>query len=224
VKLGDFGLSTSVSNVESDSPSAPATEIGTVLGTPEWMAPEQVDPKRGPMDARTDVHALGLVLDRLLTGRCVYGSRSREAIYRRVLEVEPEPADSVVPGIHPDLVAVCRKCLAKRPGERYPSAAELAVDLSRFLDGRPTIARPLTPRGSRRRASATTRHSRSIAWEMSTGVIQRSAGRRHHAPGTHGRPHDRRASASSCRAAQSGSSTVTMSPSRSRSCRPATSG
>jgi serine/threonine protein kinase/WD40 repeat protein len=145
VKLGDFGLSTSVSNVDNDSPSAPATEIGTVLGTPEWMAPEQVDPKRGPMDARTDVHALGLVLDRLLTGRCVYGSQSREAIYRRVLEVEPEPADSVVPGIHPDLVAVCRKCLAKRPGERYSSAAELAVDLSRFLDGRPTMARPLTP-------------------------------------------------------------------------------
>ena len=145
VKLGDFGLSTSVSNVDNDSPSAPATEIGTVLGTPEWMAPEQVDPKRGPMDARTDVHALGLVLDRLLTGRCVYGSRSREAIYRRVLEVEPEPADSIVPGIHPDLVAVCSKCLAKQPGERYSSAAELAVDLSRFLDGRPTIARPLTP-------------------------------------------------------------------------------
>jgi WD40 repeat protein len=109
------------------------------------MAPEQVEPKRGPMDARTDVHALGLVLDRLLTGRCVYGSRSREAIYRRVLDVEPEPADRVVPGIHPDLVAVCSKCLTKRPGDRYQSAAELAVDLSRFLDGRPTIARPLTP-------------------------------------------------------------------------------
>ena len=145
VKLGDFGLSTSVYNVDHDAPSDPATEIGTVLGTPEWMAPEQVDPKRGPMDARTDVHALGLVLDRLLTGRCVYGSRSREAIYRRVLDVEPEPADRVVPGIHPDLVAVCSKCLTKRPGDRYQSAAELAVDLSRFLDGRPTIARPLTP-------------------------------------------------------------------------------
>ena len=145
VKLGDFGLSTSVYNVDHDAPSDPATEIGTVLGTPEWMAPEQVDPKRGPMDARTDVHALGLVLDRLLTGRCVYGSRSREAIYRRVLDVEPEPADRVVPGIHPDLVAVCSKCLTKPPGSRYQSAAELAVDLSRFLDGRPTIARPLTP-------------------------------------------------------------------------------
>lgn len=145
VKLGDFGLSTSVYNVDHDAPSDPATEIGTVLGTPEWMAPEQVDPQRGPIDARTDVHALGLVLDRLLTGRCVYGSRSREAIYRRVLDVEPEPVDRIVPGIHPDLVAVCSKCLTKRPGDRYQSAAELAVDLSRFLDGRPTIARPLTP-------------------------------------------------------------------------------
>ncbi len=145
VKLGDFGLSTSVYNVDNDSSGDPATEIGTVLGTPEWMAPEQVEPKRGPMDARTDVHALGLVLDRLLTGRCANAGDSRDAIYRRVLDVEPEPVDRVVPGIHPDLVAVCSKCLAKRPGDRYQSAAELAVDLSRFLDGRPTMARPLTP-------------------------------------------------------------------------------
>ncbi len=145
VKLGDFGLSTSVYNVDHDSPGDPATEIGTVLGTPEWMAPEQVEPKRGPMDARTDVHALGLVLDRLLTGRCANSGESRDAIYRCVLDFEPEPVDRIVSGIHPDLVAVCTKCLAKRPGDRYQSAAELAVDLSRFLDGRPTIARPLTP-------------------------------------------------------------------------------
>ncbi|MEI8367024.1 MAG: protein kinase [Planctomycetia bacterium] len=145
VKLGDFGLSASIVSVDHDSPSGAPTEIGTRLGTPEWMAPEQVNPALGPMDARTDVHALGLVLDRLLTGRCVNAGPSLDSIYRRVLDVEPEPADRVVPGIHPDLVAVCSKCLAKRPGDRYQSAAELGVDLSRFLDGRPTFARPLTP-------------------------------------------------------------------------------
>ena len=145
VKLGDFGLSASIVSVDHDSPGTAPTEIGTRLGTPEWMAPEQVNPALGPMDARTDVHALGLVLDRLLTGRCVNAGPSLDSIYRRVLDVEPEPADRIVPGIHPDLVAVCSKCLAKRPGARYPSAAELGVDLSRFLDGRPTIARPLTP-------------------------------------------------------------------------------
>lgn len=145
VKLGDFGLSTSIASTDQETPTTAPTEIGTVLGTPEWMAPEQVNGTLGPVDARTDVHALGLVFDRLLTGRCVNAARSREDIYRRILEVEPEPADRVAPGIHPDLVAVCSKCLAKRPGDRYSSAAELAVDLSRFLDGRPTIARPLTP-------------------------------------------------------------------------------
>ena len=145
VKLGDFGLSASIVSVDHDSPSGAPTEIGTRLGTPEWMAPEQVNPALGPMDARTDVHALGLVLDRLLTERCVNAGPSLDSIYRRVLDVEPEPADRIVPGIHPDLVAVCSKCLAKRPGDRYQSAAELGVDLSRFLDGRPTIARPLTP-------------------------------------------------------------------------------
>lgn len=145
VKLGDFGLSISIFNPDPDSPATAPTEIGAVLGTPEWMAPEQVDTSLNAIDARTDVHALGLVLDRLLTGRCVNGSSLREEIYRRILEVEPQAVDRVVPGVHADLVAVCSKCLAKRPADRYPSAAELAVDLSRFLDGRPTIARPLGP-------------------------------------------------------------------------------
>lgn len=167
VKLGDFGLSASVFHADHDSPGTAPTEIGTVLGTPEWMAPEQVVPTLGPMDARTDVHALGLVLDRLLTGRCVNACRSREAIYRRVLEVEPEPADRVVPGIHPDLVAVCSRCLAKRPGERYQSAAELAVDLSRFLDGRPTIARPLT---QVQHAIRWLRRNRALAGAIAAGL------------------------------------------------------
>ena len=145
VKLGDFGLSTSIFNTDPESSTNAPTEIGTVLGTPEWMAPEQIKSTLGPMDARTDVHALGLVLDRLLTGRCVYASPSRDDTYRRILEDEPDPIDRLVPGVHADLVAVCTKCLAKRPSDRYASAAELAVDLSRHLDGRPTIARPLTP-------------------------------------------------------------------------------
>ena len=149
VKLGDFGLSRSIFNPDDDPSSSPPltanSEFGTIIGTPEWMAPEQVKPQIGATDARTDVHALGLVLDRLLTGRCVNESSSRDDIYRRILDVEPAPADRVVPGIHADLVAVTSKCLAKKPADRYQTAAELGVDLARFLAGRPTIARPLTP-------------------------------------------------------------------------------
>ena len=145
VKLCDFGLGACDEVSDSGSDLPPLTVSGSRLGTPEWMSPEQIDEEYGRVDKRTDIHSLGLVLDRLLTGRSLNAGRSPTESFRRILQVEPEPANRIVPGIAADLVAVCLKCLAKKPDDRYPSAAELAVDLARFLDGRPTIARPLTP-------------------------------------------------------------------------------
>lgn len=142
VKLGDFGLSVSLLEGDDASSGTAPTEAGTTLGTPEWMAPESVE--GSTCDERTDVHALGLVLDRMLTGRCIHSGRSRAEVFRRIVDGEPEPADRIVPGLPADLVAVCLKCLAKAPADRYPSAAELAVDLARFLEGRPTLARPVS--------------------------------------------------------------------------------
>ncbi|MEN9667252.1 MAG: hypothetical protein RLZZ326_3615, partial [Planctomycetota bacterium] len=145
VKLCDFGLGACDEVSDSGSDLPPLTVSGSRLGTPEWMSPEQIDEEYGRVDKRTDIHSLGLVLDRLLTGRSLNAGRSPTESFRRILQVEPEPANRIVPGIAADLVAVCLKCLAKKPDDRYPSAAELADDLARFLDGRPTIARPLTP-------------------------------------------------------------------------------
>ena len=145
VKLCDFGLGACDEVSDSGSDIPPLTVSGSQLGTPEWMAPEQIDAEFGRVDRRTDIHSLGLVLDRLLTGRSLNAGRSPTESFQRILQVDPEPANRIVPGIAADLVAVCLKCLAKKPDDRYPSAAELAVDLARFLDGRPTIARPLTP-------------------------------------------------------------------------------
>ncbi|MEI8317500.1 MAG: protein kinase, partial [Planctomycetia bacterium] len=145
VKLCDFGLGACDEVSDSGSDRPPLTVSGSQLGTPEWMSPEQIDAEFGTVDRRTDIHSLGLVLDRLLTGRSLNAGRSPTESFQRILQVDPEPANRIVPGIAADLVAVCLKCLAKRPDDRYPSAAELSVDLARFLDGRPTIARPLTP-------------------------------------------------------------------------------
>ncbi len=145
VKLCDFGLGACEVVSDSGSDLPPLTDAGSRLGTPEWMSPEQIGTEFGTVDRRTDIHSLGLVLDRLLTGRSLNAGRSPTESFWRILQVDPEPANRIVPGIAADLVAVCLKCLAKKPDDRYPSAAELAVDLARFLDGRPTIARPLTP-------------------------------------------------------------------------------
>ncbi|MFM9059265.1 MAG: WD40 repeat domain-containing serine/threonine protein kinase [Planctomycetaceae bacterium] len=146
VKLGDFGLGKLHDGDEAD-PLTQLTRSGASLGTPAWMAPEQIDRSFGTVGPGTDVHALGLLLDRLLTGRALRGAGTTAEVYRQVLVDEVPAADRVVRGVPRDLAAVSAKCLAKQPADRYPSAAALADDLDRWLDGRPTVARPLSSTG-----------------------------------------------------------------------------
>lgn len=142
-KLGDFGLAKVISD-DGDGVSR-LTRSNARPGTPAWMAPEQVDSERfGRVGPATDIHALGLLLDRLLTGIAPHADRSTTEIYRAILLEEPRPADDVVRGLPGDLVAVGLKARAKRPEQRYGSSAAFAADLGRFLAGTPTIARPRT--------------------------------------------------------------------------------
>lgn len=142
-KVGDFGLG-KVSADSSHENFTQLTRTGSRLGTPAWMAPEQIDRSFGEVGPATDIHALGLLLDRLLTGRCLFGEKTEAEIFRAVLLEDPAPADRVARLVPRDLAAVCLKCLAKRPASRYRSAADLAADLGRFLDDKPTLARPLS--------------------------------------------------------------------------------
>jgi len=143
-KVGDFGLAT----LRTDDSGAQLTRLtmtGCRLGTPAWMAPEQVDQSYGKVSEATDVYAMGLILERMLTGRVSQAASSDAESFRRILLEEPTPPNHMVPGLSADLAAVCVTCLQKKPKDRYASAAHLADDLRRFLDGKPTHARPLTP-------------------------------------------------------------------------------
>jgi len=143
VKLGDFGLGA----IDDDGPDALSrlTRAGASLGTPAWMAPEQIDRTLGPIGPATDVHALGLLLDRLLVGRCRWAGKTDSETMRLILLRDDESVDRAVAGEPRDLMAVCRKCLAHGPQGRYPHAGALAADLGRFLLGVPTHARPRSP-------------------------------------------------------------------------------
>jgi eukaryotic-like serine/threonine-protein kinase len=128
----DFGIAREV------AAAGAAGEGATITGTPAYMAPEQA---RGePLDRRTDVYALGVMLFRLLSGRLPYREQSTRETLERVLH-EPAPP---LRHVAPDLEAIVRKCLAKAPAERYATARGLADDLVRWLDGEPVLARPQT--------------------------------------------------------------------------------
>lgn len=141
-KLGDFGLAKRLDRDDDLTPTGRG--IG---GTPEYSAPEQFR-SSGDCDGRADIYALGATLYRLLTGKPVFerkGDGDFVAVILRVLSEEPLPPRKLRPEIPRALEAVCLKCLAKNPTDRYRTAAHLAADLQAWQIGADDmIARPST--------------------------------------------------------------------------------
>ncbi|MCO5171754.1 MAG: protein kinase [Planctomycetes bacterium] len=135
--LTDFGLAKRL-----DTGGDAITVTGQVLGTPAYMAPEQAEGRQGAVDARTDVYGLGATLYEMLTGRPPFSGTSAVNVLAAVMGVDPTPPSALRPGVPPELEAICLMCLAKAPAARYPTAAALAADLRRLLDGEPVRARP----------------------------------------------------------------------------------
>lgn len=136
-KITDFGLARRIAT------DSAATELGAHVGTPSYMAPEQALGKVSAIGAQTDVYGLGAVLYELLTGRPPFRAESTSETERQVVSREPAPPSRLNARIPRDLETICLKCLRKEPERRYASAAALADDLQRFLEGRPIQARPI---------------------------------------------------------------------------------
>jgi WD40 repeat protein len=138
-KIADFGLAKLLAEAAPAARPRPVTEAGQVLGTPLYMAPEQVRGEAaGPA---ADLHALGVILYELLTGRHPYRDQSVIDTLQRIVYSDPQPPTRFTSSVPADLEAICLKCLAKDPAKRYAGARELAEDLRRFRAGFPVQAR-----------------------------------------------------------------------------------
>jgi hypothetical protein len=138
----DFGLAAVADEVGA------LTRTGDQLGTPLYMAPEQVEGR--PADARTDVYALGVILYELLTLEQPFRAETREATYRRILEQRVPTPRSLRPNLSRDLEAVCLKAMERAADDRYAGMAAFAEDLQRVRELRAPQARH---RGSIERAA-----------------------------------------------------------------------
>jgi serine/threonine-protein kinase len=132
----DFGLA-KIFRTDSES-----TATGVILGTPSYMAPEQAAGSSEEVGPLSDVYSLGAILFELLTGRPPFREQRPLDTVMKVLSGEPPLLRSLNRKVPRGLELVCLKCLAKNPGDRYPSAAALADELGRYLKGEPLEVRP----------------------------------------------------------------------------------
>ncbi len=117
------------------------TQSQAILGTPHYMAPEQVRGSTGLIGPPTDVYALGVVLYHILTRRMPFEAQTVGSLYEAVLRRDPPPPTQIDARIPRDLEAICLKAMEKNPIHRYSDAYAFADDLRRFRDGEPVRAR-----------------------------------------------------------------------------------
>jgi WD40 repeat protein/serine/threonine protein kinase len=128
-RLTDFGMAKVMEQKSNE------TRTGATIGTPAYMAPEQAAGKVREIDSRTDVYALGAILYELLSGHPPHQGVTPLDTLRRVLDDDVPSLHSQRAEVPLDLEAICLKCLAKKPADRYQTAQQLADDLNRFISG-----------------------------------------------------------------------------------------
>jgi serine/threonine protein kinase len=156
-KLMDFGLAKGIvsnpisegltATLSSSHPS-PLTQQGTIIGTFQYMSPEQVEGKAA--DARSDIFALGAVLYEMVSGRRAFEGKTAVSVAASILEKEPEPIRTLQPLTPQTLERVIKKCIAKDPDDRWQSAGDLASELIWIGEGSAASQPPALARGSSR--------------------------------------------------------------------------
>jgi Tol biopolymer transport system component len=172
VKLLDFGLATradaaQASSVERATMSA-LTGAHTIIGTPQYMAPEQIEGREA--DARTDIFALGCVLYELITGKPAFEGKSPSSVMAAVLATHPRSVRELVPITPPLLDWIVTRCLAKDPDDRWQSVRDVRAALERVLHEPQAVA--IAPPRRPRAAIAVAVFAAIVAIAASAGALR----------------------------------------------------
>ncbi len=135
VKITDFGIA--------QIPTSEKTGDGTLLGSPRYMSPEQVQSK--VVDGRSDVFSLGIVLYEMLTGHPPFTGDDLSTILYNIMNFEPAPPSSINEGVPEPFDRIVMRALSKRPAERYQSARDMAADLRALRGVTPAEVQPINP-------------------------------------------------------------------------------
>jgi serine/threonine-protein kinase len=137
--VSDFGLAKWLDT------TSDLTRTLTVFGTPGYIAPEQAKGPAANLTPAADVYSLGAILFDLFTGRPPFLGEHALAVIQQASEKSSPKLRTLAPSLDRDLETICARCLEREPKARYRSAGDLAEDLERWLEGRPIVARPVSP-------------------------------------------------------------------------------
>jgi hypothetical protein len=164
----DWGIAKRLTTEENPFVDEDSTRHGAVLGTPGYMAPEQIDAESDTIDARADVFSLGIILYQILTGERPFKARNPPAMREEIRRSHPRPPIDVNRTAGRELSAICMKALEKDPDRRYASAEELARDIRCYRESLPVSA--IRPRPVDRLVYWARRH-RALAAASATLVL-----------------------------------------------------
>jgi Tol biopolymer transport system component len=179
IKLLDFGLAklaaansgavpvSAVSAASEQATLAALTGAHTVVGTPQYMAPEQIEGR--DVDARTDIFAFGCVLYELLTGHRAFEGQTSSSVMAAVLATKPRPLEELMPLTPPALERIVSRCLAKDPEDRWQSARDVAAELQWVSQGGSKVGLPAV-------VSVRRRIREHIAWAACAVALLTAAG------------------------------------------------
>ncbi len=136
-RITDFGLA------KIQGADQGVTRSGSILGTPNYLSPEQAEGGKEEVGPASDIYALGIILYELLAGKTPFARESSLATLKATRVEEPAPIRRFNPHVPRDLESICMRCLEKQPANRYASASDLSADIQRFLEGLPVRARPV---------------------------------------------------------------------------------
>ncbi|HZB26616.1 MAG TPA: serine/threonine-protein kinase, partial [Vicinamibacterales bacterium] len=160
IKLLDFGLAklaagpgvmaagSGISATQDQATVAVLTGAHTVVGTPQYMAPEQIEGREA--DARTDIFAFGCVLYEMLTGQRPFEGATASSVMAAILATRPRPIEELLPLTPPALERLVSRCLAKDPEDRWQSARDVSAELQWIAQGGSKVGLPTMVSGRRR--------------------------------------------------------------------------
>ena len=170
-KLLDFGLAKltqeaapATSDSQLPTMKDPITAQGTILGTLQYMAPEQVEGKLDQIDARTDIFAFGVVVYEMATGKKAFEGKSQASLMAKILETDPPPMSTLAPMTPPALDRIVKRCLAKDPDDRWQTARDIEAELKWISDSGAQTAPPAGSAAQRKSADR-------VAWMVAAVAV-----------------------------------------------------